>query len=89
MVLDQLGIKAPDGALDQPLRVRVEKDILIKLDRIEAFIHGQGYREVSRSDLVRAALLGFIDGVSDVDPDIVNEPLAKELAHSNSGADGR
>jgi len=81
-ILEQLGIIPPEGALDQPLRVRVEKDLLIKLDRIEAFVRSHGYRDVSRSDLVRAALLGFIEGVSKVDPDIVNEPLQRELAET-------
>jgi hypothetical protein len=82
--LEQLGIRAPEGALNQPLRVRVEQDILIKLDRIEAFVRSQGYRDVSRSDLVRAALIGFIDGIGDIDPDIINEPLRKELAQAGT-----
>lgn len=74
----QLGITPPPGPHTEPLRVRVDADLRMNLDRIEAFLRGHGYRDVSRSDLIRVALSSFVDGVLEAVPEVGAVTLPEE-----------
>lgn len=75
---EELGITPPPGPHTEPLNVRVDADLRMNLDRIEAFLRGAGYRDVSRSDLVRAALSSFVAGVLEAVPDVGTVTLPEE-----------
>lgn len=62
-VLHKLGLIPSPTDLSEVIRVRVDRDLLESLDRIEALIRGQGYRDVTRSSLIRAAISGFVEAV--------------------------
>ncbi|MBF4632725.1 hypothetical protein ITJ42_16010 [Clavibacter michiganensis subsp. phaseoli] len=51
---------------------------MTEIDRIEAMARGAGYRDVSRSDIIRVALQSFVDGVRKQVPDVLDRPLEGE-----------
>ncbi|MBF4632733.1 hypothetical protein ITJ42_16050 [Clavibacter michiganensis subsp. phaseoli] len=51
---------------------------MVEIDRIEAFAKGAGYRDVSRSDIIRVALQSFVDGFREKKPDVLDRPLPGE-----------
>jgi hypothetical protein len=69
---------APAGALAVPVRFRLDEPLLVEIDRIEAFAKGAGYRDVSRSDIIRVALQSFVDGFREKKPDVLDRPLPGE-----------
>ncbi|WP_435740136.1 ribbon-helix-helix domain-containing protein [Clavibacter nebraskensis] len=75
----QMGMSpAPAGALAVPVRFRLDEPLLTEIDRIEAFARGAGYRDVSRSDIIRVALQSFVDGFRTKEPDVLDRPLEGE-----------
>ena len=62
-VLYRLGLVPSPTELSEVIRVRIDRDLLDRLDRIESVLRGQGYRQVTRSSLIRAAISGFVEGV--------------------------
>lgn len=64
------GLDEPQGALDEVLRVRVDSDLLARIDRVEALMRGNGRRDVNRSFVVRASLKSFLDGLEKALPEL-------------------
>ena len=60
--------------LNVPLRVRVDPEMLKELDALEAFLRGHGFRDASRSSLVRAAVTSYLDGVRAEAPEALIPP---------------
>lgn len=75
---DQLGLTAPAGPLEEPIRFRIERDLRQEIDRIEAFARGAGYRDVTRSDIIRVALQSFVEGFRESVPAVANVFLPGE-----------
>ena len=86
---DQLGIKAPTGPLEEPMRFRIESDLRKEIDRIEAFARGAGYRDVTRSDIIRVALQSFVEGFRESVPEVRNVSLPGERSLDNRARAGK
>lgn len=74
----ELGVKLPPGPFEEVMRVRLDDATRRELDRVEAYIRGSGYREVSRSDLIRAAVFTFVEGFREAVPEIATITLPEE-----------
>ncbi len=84
----ELGMTAPAGPLEEPMRFRIESDLRKEIDRIEAFARGAGYRGVTRSDIIRVALQSFVDGFREAVPEVANISLPGERAADNRARSG-
>lgn len=60
--------------LKSPLNVRVDEETLAELNALEAFLQGHGFREASRSTIVRAAIDSYLDGVRSEIPEALVPP---------------
>jgi hypothetical protein len=63
--------------LTVPLRLRVDPEMLSELDALEAFLRGHGFRDASRSSLVRAAVSSYLDGVRAEIPEALVQPAGR------------
>lgn len=79
----ELGMTAPSGPLEEPIRFRIERDLRQEIDRIEAFARGAGYRDVTRSDIIRVALQSFVEGFRNSVPEVgeISLPEERPLNH--------
>lgn len=78
-LLEAFGLKRADEEdLDAPLRVRVSKQTIADLNALEAFLQGHGFREATRSALIRAALSSYLDGVRSEAPEALIPPAAQQ-----------
>lgn len=84
-----LGIRAPEGPLEEPIRFRIETDLRREIDRIEAFARGAGYRDVTRSDIIRVALQSFVEGFRESVPRVADVFLPEERALDDEARVGR
>lgn len=75
---EQLGMRAPVGPLEEPIRFRIERDLRQEIDRIEAFARGAGYRDVTRSDIIRVAVQSFVEGFRESVPAVAEVSLPGE-----------
>lgn len=69
-LLESLGLAAHKDALDEVVRVRLDDELLARLDRVEAFMRGRRIRQVNRSSLIRAAISSYLDGIEEAIPDL-------------------
>lgn len=76
-LLGALGLKRSSSDLEVPLRVRVSETTLDELNALEAFLRGHGFRDASRSALVRAAISSYLDGVRGEVPEALVPPEKK------------
>jgi len=51
-------------AFGDALRVRLDYELVDRLDRVEAYARGLGYRHVTRSRLIRDAVSAFLTGLT-------------------------
>jgi len=60
-----------EESLGETVRIRLDSDLLRQIDLVEAYARGLGFRAVSRSSLIRAAIDAFLSGLESelsVDP---------------------
>ena len=67
--------KLPREELVAPLRVRVAGSTVERLDLLEAFFRGKGYRYVSRSFILRLAIDRLLREVMDEHPEIEEDTI--------------
>jgi hypothetical protein len=83
---EDLGLPNPSGPLSEPMRFRIETDLRKEVDRIEAYARGIGYRDISRSDIIRVAIASFVDGFRNAVPDISLITLPEERQRDDDKA---
>jgi hypothetical protein len=81
-LLQALRVSPPNKPLGEIVKVRIDADLRRDLDRIEAYARGAGYRDFSRSDLVRTAIAEFVDGVKESLPEVKKIRLPEEADSS-------
>lgn len=83
-LLESLGLVAPTEALDEVVRVRLDDELLSRLDHVEAFMRGKRIRQATRSSLIRAAIASYLDGVEDVIKELEGQPMTGDDRPSHS-----
>lgn len=63
-----------EEALTLPMNVRVAKETLHDMNRIEAYFRGRGYRHVNRSHIMRVAFERLIQETLQEHPEIKEIP---------------
>lgn len=68
-LIGTFGMGRTDTDFDAPLSVRVSQTTIDELNALEAYLQGLGFREASRSALIREALTTYLDGVRSEAPE--------------------
>ncbi|MDB5542586.1 MAG: hypothetical protein JWQ89_4313 [Devosia sp.] len=79
-LLERLGVAPATKPLTEVVKVRIDSDSLHRLDQIEALARGAGYRQFSRSDMIRAAIEAFTTGVFETVPEVSDVRLPGEAS---------